>query len=64
MTVPWSGSPPLPPRSEQSRRPRPLGLPLTAVVGVVTLVVLSRLHRSRSAAVETAEPVAEDDLPG
>jgi Protein of unknown function (DUF3159) len=41
-----------------------LGLPLTAVVGVVTLVVLSRLHRHRSAAAETAEPVADDDLPG
>jgi hypothetical protein len=35
-----------------------LGLPLTAVVGVVTLVVLSRLHRHRSAA--AAEPAATD----
>ena len=42
-----------------------LGLPLTAVVGVVTLVVLSRLHRHRSPAPEPAgvpEPVADDGL--
>jgi hypothetical protein len=36
-----------------------LGLPLTAVVGVVTLVVLSRLHRARSAVPDAAP---EDDL--
>jgi hypothetical protein len=40
-----------------------LGLPLTAVVGVVTLVALSRLHRARSGTAEPAEP-APDDLPG
>ena len=43
-----------------------LGLPLTAVVGVATLVVLSRVHRARSAnpeAAPEAEP-APDDLPG
>ncbi|TFV73768.1 DUF3159 domain-containing protein [Blastococcus sp. CT_GayMR19] len=40
-----------------------LGLPLTAVVGVATLVVLSRLHRARSAPPEAApEPAADDDL--
>jgi hypothetical protein len=41
-----------------------LGLPLTAVVGVGTLVVLSRLHRSRSAPAGTPEPAAGDDLQG
>jgi hypothetical protein len=45
-----------------------LGLPLTAVVGVITLVVLSRLHRARSAvpegtAPEAPGPVPDDDLP-
>jgi hypothetical protein len=35
-----------------------LGLPLTAVAGVITLVVLSRLHRARSAA---PEPAPDDD---
>jgi hypothetical protein len=40
-----------------------LGLPLTAVVGVVTLVALSRLHRARSAPPEAApEPAPDDDL--
>ena len=40
-----------------------LGLPLTAVVGVATLVVLSRLHRARSAAAATTEdPTPDDDL--
>ena len=40
-----------------------LGLPLTAVVGVATLVVLSRLHRARSAPSEVApEPAPDDDL--
>jgi hypothetical protein len=38
-----------------------LGLPLTAVVGVATLVVLSRLHRARSATPEVAEETAPDD---
>jgi hypothetical protein len=46
-----------------------LGLPLTAVVGVLTLVVLSRLHRARSAvpegpAHEVQEPAKDDDLRG
>ena len=46
-----------------------LGLPLTAVVGVVTLVVLSRLHRARSAGApvseqEVPEPAPDDDLRG
>jgi hypothetical protein len=36
-----------------------LGLPLTAVAGVLTLVVLSRLHRARAAA---PEPARDDDL--
>ena len=40
-----------------------LGLPLTAVVGVVTLVVLSRVHRARTVPAEPAES-APDDLPG
>ena len=39
-----------------------LGLPLTAVVGVVTLVVLSRLHRARST--EAEEAVSDEDLSG
>ncbi len=39
-----------------------LGLPLTAVVGVGTLVVLSRLHRFRSAPAAIAEPAPDDDL--
>ena len=43
-----------------------LGLPLTAVAGVLTLVVLSRLHRARSAAPpgpahELQDPAPEDD---
>jgi hypothetical protein len=41
-----------------------LGLPLTAVVGVVTLVVLSRLHRARSAVPEAQEPAPGDELRG
>lgn len=44
-----------------------LGLPLTAVVGVITLVILSRLHRARSEALPDApgmpEP-ADDDRRG
>ena len=36
-----------------------LGLPLTAVVGVGTLVVLSRLHRVRA---PVADPAPDDDL--
>ena len=43
-----------------------LGLPLTAVVGVATLVVLSRLHRARSTVPDETEPEPEpepdDDL--
>jgi hypothetical protein len=38
-----------------------LGLPLTAVVGVVTLVVLARLHRQRSA--EPATPAPSETAP-
>jgi hypothetical protein len=38
-----------------------LGLPLTAVVGVLTLVVLSRLHRARSKASAVLEPAPDDD---
>ena len=38
-----------------------LGLPLTAVVGVATLVVLSRLHRTRSAA--PGEPSTAPGVP-
>jgi Protein of unknown function (DUF3159) len=48
-----------------------LGLPLTAVVGVVTLVVLSRLHRARSAAPDvpstapgTSSTTTDDELRG
>jgi hypothetical protein len=46
-----------------------LGLPLTAVVGLVTLVVLSRLHRTRSAgaggsAEQDTEPAPDEDLRG
>ena len=46
-----------------------LGLPLTAVVGVATLVVLSRLHRARSAGAqvseqEVPEAAPDDDLRG
>ena len=44
-----------------------LGLPLTAVVGVVTLVVLSRLHRARSTGAhvpDAPEPAEDDDLSG
>lgn len=44
-----------------------LGLPLTAVVGVATLVVLSRLHRARSADARISEqevPEPDDDLQG
>lgn len=37
-----------------------LGLPLTAVVGVVTVVVLSRLHRARGA----GEAAPDEDLSG
>ena len=43
-----------------------LGLPLTAVAGVLTLVVLSRLHRARSAAApgsahDPQDPAPDDD---
>jgi hypothetical protein len=51
-----------------------LGLPVTAVAGVVTLVVVSRLHRHRSAGPaggsatlspeQDPEPVTDDDLRG
>ncbi len=43
-----------------------LGLPLTAVVGVATLVVLSRLHRARSAAPGAGDPstTPDDELRG
>ena len=41
-----------------------LGLPLTAVVGVVTLVVLSRLHRARSAVPEQRETAPGDEVSG
>ena len=39
-----------------------LGLPLTAVVGVATLVVLSRVHRARATVAAPAEPATDDDL--
>jgi hypothetical protein len=38
-----------------------LGLPLTAVAGVITLVVLSRLHRARSVPA-VQDPAPDDDL--
>ena len=41
-----------------------LGLPLTAVAGVLTLVVLSRLHRARSAAPPGAAHELPDPAPG
>jgi hypothetical protein len=39
-----------------------LGLPLTAVVGVATLVVLSRVHRARATVAGPVEPAADDDV--
>jgi Protein of unknown function (DUF3159) len=38
-----------------------LGLPLTAVVGVVTLVMLSRVHRARATVADPVGPAADDD---